>query len=192
MKLGQNVCLDKRWVWKWFIFCQKLGHGDQIMKNLLYPRGCDLNPSYLTLYHTIRKAQVSDSRAIMALLFLLSTCLKFGLNMDIFSMFRTMLTTFVTTDDCQTKHWEVAMVGQSNLLLELSLTTDPSCQEFTGCLLITTWIVPKKNSAVWSLLTELWVKSKYRPSRCTSNTQNIWQAIISKLKFQDVQFGLIH
>ena len=43
--------------------------GQIIEDPMLVTNGCDLNPCSLMLYHTIRKAQVSDSRAIMALLF---------------------------------------------------------------------------------------------------------------------------
>ena len=39
---------------------------------MLVTKGCDLNPCSLMLYQTIQKAQVSDSRAIMVLLFLVS------------------------------------------------------------------------------------------------------------------------
>ena len=71
MKLGENVCLDE--------ISDKFENGSfqvkkyvtrSYQKNLcLQPRHCDLNPCSLMLYNTNRKAQVSDPRAIKALLF---------------------------------------------------------------------------------------------------------------------------
>ena len=57
--------------------CLKMGHVGSKSRSLyqiiedpmLVNKGCDLNPNSLMQYHTIRKAQVRESRAIMALLF---------------------------------------------------------------------------------------------------------------------------
>ena len=54
----------------------KMGHvrsktrllGQMIEEFMLVTKGCDLNPCHLMLYHSIQKAQVRNTMAIMALL----------------------------------------------------------------------------------------------------------------------------
>ena len=65
LKLGQSVCLDES------VYMFENGSLGEIIP-CLEPRGCDLNPCCLMLYHRIRKSQGSDSRTIMALLFISS------------------------------------------------------------------------------------------------------------------------
>ena len=71
MKPGQSVRLDE------ILHMFEMGHvgsksrsqGQIIEDPMLVTQGCDLNPCSLMAYPTVWKAQVSNSRAIMALLF---------------------------------------------------------------------------------------------------------------------------
>ena len=71
MKFGQTVCLDEiLYMFKHGSYWLKSRSLGQIIEDpVLVSKGCYLNPCSLMLYHTIWKAQASDSRAIMALLF---------------------------------------------------------------------------------------------------------------------------
>ena len=82
MKFGQSVCLDE-------IFYMFENGSRQVQNQvtrsiiedpMLVTRVCDLNPYSLMLYHTFGKTQVSNSRAVMALLLSESFKLSFFFN----------------------------------------------------------------------------------------------------------------
>ena len=85
MKFGQNVCLSK------ILDELKMGHmgsksrsqGQIIEEPMLVTKGLRFKSLLFNLYHTIRKAQVSDSRAIITLLFFWGF---FAIMLSIFSM----------------------------------------------------------------------------------------------------------
>ena len=71
MKFGQSFCLDDIVYILENESCQvkSMSLGQIIENPMLVTKGLCLNPCSLMLYYTIRKAQVSDSRATMALLY---------------------------------------------------------------------------------------------------------------------------
>ena len=79
------------------MFDKKIRSLGQIIEiPMLVARGCDSNPRSLMLYHTIWKAQVSDSRAIMAHLFSLwIICFQMNLSGIVIGLALLSTTSFI-------------------------------------------------------------------------------------------------